>query len=782
MAPFTPYEEANRAPRQYEPREPSGPQANTAWGDLLGGIAKTLSGGIRGFDEATKEVINKDAYNDTKRLKDESIGEYRSLVGNALQASYDASGKPGEAPTASSTNGATGPTDEYNNPISGPPNGSTGASRPIPPAIGIKLRDLDKMNQATHNGQFDSERFYGEAQQITANLVSRFPGYSDYISAKVSSFLGTDPANAQREALQQSLKELIGGNKHQDAAAKWNTEVMTHYAPSMGGPWTDNALKAANNPEAQHIYRVQAAQQIAYEHGLKTRTAELGLLTASNTATEEAVTKDAVRNIDAKFGQMQGTTILASSGWKGTVNDVMENLRLQSASGKVDIEQNQKMALAIGNQRQAFQSYIEQEWIKPRFNPNKDGAMTDSYSTLIKDQGAKAAMLKKYDTMYESLQQYVGAGLFSLATTVADMSTRQTDSVVAEMFKNKAAVVLSAAPKVFGPAYNDILSSANLQSNWKLITGFGADLLKGALTNTMVEGVNGGANTLLTQRDKWGQSAQASVKGVPVKPPPAYLNGLMENQLEILRNPSTNIPVEVRANAAEVISHPDTPIFLDGITKEQQFKAYGNLFAPDVTKFIKDHKATEIWNRYKETAGQSFAITFNNFANDLKVAGTNDYRGTYKWNETTQQIDYIPSQSFGQAPDRNSNPAKSAMAVVNQGLRTYAGVLAADGEKITPDHLTALGINLGERSKNPTFNEMMDTLKNKINAVLPGKDSTKRPEGVPATKKREITVPEDRPTPPASPSGDRGNDTFKDKNGREFIMRDGKIYPLVEGP
>lgn len=767
MAIFDAYNEGNRDPK-YDFREPDGPKASSFWGDVFKGGADLLDKGIKATDTAIKLTIDREAESGVTTLRNQNIAEYKELTGNVLAATQtpqNASRTGTGAPTEGSGSDGGIPIDGYGNALVGSP----GALNAVPSYLAAELRPIDKMNEARRQGHFDSTRFFGEVQERAASLISRYPGYSDYIQSKITHYLGTDPANAQRQHLQETIKQLIGTSHTETAAEKWNHEVMT-YSQYMGGDWVTAAFKAGNNPEAQAMYRAQAATQKNLEHKITAGITTIDYANKARTLDEDTKTRTFTSMMDFEYGKLMNTSLHSAGDYKFTVPDIHASIDQQRLSGVIDTEGNAQKALAMGSAQQQFMANFEKEWIKPRFNMNAEGQYTDSFSTIVKDPNAKANIMKKYNTGFDSIKEALGAGNFHVATMAATLATQKTDIAVLNLLKNEALLLTNAGAKAFGPAFEKIYGIADTQSKYNLSGSLAAEYLRALQVKNVTSGAQGGANTLWSQFKKAEEIYNADPRTAGKKPSPIEMETMVTQLTNVIAMPAKDVPTAIKMNVMEVLSHPDTVNYLDQVNKAQQFKAYGTLFAPDVTNFIKDHKATEMWTRYKDTAGQSFAMIYGNFANDLKVQVRNDYRGSYKWNEETQQIDYV-------SPDRNSNPAAGATRMLNQGLRVYAGILAAEGQKITPETLKALGINLDRPEGNPTLEQIRKIWNSIPQAIVPS-TSVKRDEGTalpPGARegrpRRNISTPEDRAPSPVvpSPKEDGGNgDPLQAYYGKSF--------------
>lgn len=750
MVQFTPYESPEKV-KEYDFREPEGRKANAFWGDLLKGGSDLLDSGIKAVDNATKLTLDDATRNISDSAKTQDIRDSKELVGNILAVNQKG------AQTATGGAGGVSGNASVSDPsaLINAPAGSSGALNTVPGPISGEMRYIDKMNEGMKQGHFDSERFYGEVQQRTANLISRYPGYADYIQSKVTHYLGTDPANAQREHLQQTIAQLLGTSHTQTAQEKWTHEVMTNYAAPMGSEWTAKAIQAGSNIDTQNAYRVQATTQLNKEHRIKAGISEL-TLDKDATAVRDTKAQTSFSGLmDNEYGKLMTTSTLGvdAGGNKYTMPDVHASIAQQRLTGKIDWEDNQKRALAIGGAESAFMANFEKEWIKPRFDPNEKGEYTNSYSTLITAPGAKEAIMKKYQTGFTNIKEQIGAGLFHLATTNASMNTNLQDNALLQALKQEGVAYLGGLSKALGPSADKIIGNADTQSGYKLSSQLGRQALEAFQAKNIGGGAAGG-NNLMAQVNKIADINNADHRLIGKQATAKEMEVMMTQLTNVINMPNSEAALPIKMNIMSVLSHPETTNFLNKVSKPQQFNAYSTLFGSDITNFIKDHQGTEMWTRYKDTAGQSFAMIYGNFANDLKVGVRNDYRGTFTWEEKSQQIVYTKDRALGQPIDRNTNPAEQATNVLNQGLRVYGGILAAEGQKITPETLAALGIDLNRPEGNPTIDGIKKAWVKAFTS-----EPTKRPEGISTPggrPKRSIDTSESKPSNPASP-GDEGN-------------------------
>lgn len=804
MVQFTPYTNPDRDPK-YDFREPDGPKASRGFGELLTGIAGLAESGIKAADTIVKDKIDTEAREKTWGLKAENTQEYQELTGNVLQAS--------QTPTGGSTEGISGTSGQGSSSQINAVGASKGVAE-VPSAINGQLRHIDKMNQALKQGNFDDERFYGEVQSVAANLISRYPGYADYIQQKVTHYLGSDPANAQRQALQQTIHELIGGKKTNED--HWDKEVMTYAKLGFGEEWVRNAL-TVRDPHGQNVIRGQAAGREKTESDRRNAKANLDLKLTAGTSNEIDHLSMLSRDVNTDVSHMMGNMMVAAGNFKGmTINQLHEQIAERRFRGENDPEYDKQAAAALGQVETEFDRAFDAKVRQPQFNRqvDKDGKpyFLDSYDSLIKDKTKIADIKKQSMTYFQTMRQQLGSGLFDAATVSATMKARMLDNEVLKLYGNQALRTMSALGVVGGPGANALFATAMVQDAWKTQTSVGEFLLKAMATKTL--GGGSAQNNNLNQLYKdYGEAARQSSQFIDERVPPEYVKGLFTTLHAIIRN-DKEITQQQRVNAAEVISNPNTPLFLDRLTKSQQFTAWGSLYAPDISEHIKTRMATEVWQRYRETGERVFVQLFNTFANDVKQANTEDRGIRFQWNPSTQQL--VPDTRLRKlsAPDYAQDPAVLAANRLNEGFRTLADLIGKDGQKINAEYLSSIGIDLNKTEKSdPTLGQYIKAIRSTPMPVTQENSVKRQEEGRNIRGSNETDtrgqlregrsiLPEGRPVPGGLSTEEQdklwnkgfsvGDKEITDPNemrslldsaiktpeGRVYMRRDTKLYPI----
>jgi hypothetical protein len=569
------------------------------------------------------------------------------------------------------------------------------AVEPIPPSIEAGIDRMNKLNQATKQGKFDDIAYYGNMQQIAQNLISRYPGYAQYITDKTAHFVGTDPANAQRNAVQSTLAQLL--NTKNAAADQWTKFVDSH-AKYLGDEGAVRAAyNAVNDPVAQNNFRVQIGKSQATEHNIKLDDATL----ERELKTGKVTTQRAEGVVNSRLGDMVSTkldTFLWNVGGRtGNMQDLRNIISRMQATGAPDPETLQMVGQAVGQLKDAFSKQSD-EWYRTKqygeqIGPDGNRYFTDSPSTVLKDAGKWADIKKSYMAMFDDIATQAGTGNLHLATTdaatIAAMGPNQAMRLVANpVFKNYMGI--EAGLKQSASAVINQLEQTN---NWQ-----GRTKLVDYLTTL-------NAKAIVSGTDKWKgymdsvNNYEKAAAGDPTSPPEVpveFKRAIIDNNRKMVINP--DMPLESRTKVAEYIANDQTLTFINTFKDKDRPNAWAAIYAPDVGNAIKTTMSVDTWQRYRSLGEQAFKEVFKSQIDILNKSAQTPDKPNFRWNEETQQIEPNEAKLYRNRVVKTE--VDRTIDNINTSLRTASNMLAQDGEKITQEWLQKVGVNL-EKTDTP---------------------------------------------------------------------------------
>lgn len=231
MAEFTPRIPGSQDPNYLSYSRPiSQPEPDNTLGNLFKGLGNLVDSGVKGIDTMFRERIDKSL--EMKNVEREKE-TYTAALEHAKQT--------GEVPANILRKGGEA---------------VEAAPQEVPGSIDSGLNNMQTVQNARDADKISPSYYYGRVAAIAKELRSRYPGYKDYIDSKVSSIIGTDPANAYIRSLTSDINAIASQSKGKsvvDDAIRLN---MAEYYPGQAG--RQASLRA--DPSPQNALRIM--QQI----------------------------------------------------------------------------------------------------------------------------------------------------------------------------------------------------------------------------------------------------------------------------------------------------------------------------------------------------------------------------------------------------------------------------------------------------------------------------------------------------------------------------------------
>lgn len=97
------------------------------------------------------------------------------------------------------------------------------------PEIEKQLKYANEINQGYMAGTIKDSNYWARLDSISRQLRTRYPGYREYIDAKMSSMVGGTPANRLREQLVQEAEAAARNNQEQSPLEKLNWQMAADF-------------------------------------------------------------------------------------------------------------------------------------------------------------------------------------------------------------------------------------------------------------------------------------------------------------------------------------------------------------------------------------------------------------------------------------------------------------------------------------------------------------------------------------------------------------------------
>ena len=562
----------------------------------------------------------------------------------------------------------------------------------VPDALNQGLRRAAHITQAKKGGRMADELYYGDMQEIAQRLTSRYPGYERYIQERMTHWLGTNPANAQRSAILETARTMFATTD--SGVNKWSTFVranMEHFHDADGKFNEEMFKKAQNafgNPTAMADVETFVARVQSRKSAVTSINAELTLQHARGVATETsalAAYRAASTEILNDVATKQAFTVGGMS-FRG-MQDISEQIdMIKGAGGEVD----PTVLAMFGNATSRYYNLAEARMRKLANDPN--------YMKLITDTTKLEAIRKELLGSFGNITAEVGAGNLRLATS--------TINVFEEFSKGDALRAIKGDEKlrswntfrqVAGPA-----ASAVLEQEIKLLGQVGINQLSKKIQTLHMMGISSGMINSQQQIVDEYNTAHGII-GTPTIAQQSdrakYLNSMNTFVTNIATNKDT--PQPMREHVAKYIASDGTTEFLTKLPVTQQMNAWVALSNERTAKALKDSVSPAQWREYRAWNQRTFQSLMATQVSQINKGGALaanfsivlDDNNQLRF-DTSGRQGRLGTQQQGGYPAGVSRDTIRAVEDINLGLQTYSNILKLDGKKLDEYELRALGIKL----------------------------------------------------------------------------------------
>ncbi len=657
-------------------------EADKSKGLLMTGIGEAIKEGTKGLDEAAKSIIDADVHKRVDVERDaftEALQNYQDMS-DAQILQKNAVGDP-------STPGA--PTDNILQ-------GAGTAGKPgVPLALDRSLDGIDNLHNALGSSKISETYYYGQLTAMAKDLRTQYPGYRDYIDAKISTTTGVTPANAYLQAI---IKDV---NRQGDAQKETRTKYMSMLSEMVkdGVPSADLVMENYRTGRTSEAYVGSFTNNaMAYKYKTAVQKAALDVEEANVKVDKTRVAPIIGQDVDYLVNSsFQGTF---TAGGQMSPQQITDHLqKVVNKETPVDEAQMQQFAQSLTIQRNLVKSQAIQN-----ANVHKPGekSLADRLGGPEEVEKVVEARLKIYDNTIAA----IAAGNYPLALTNVNQMNAKVNQATSDAFNDKDMNDYILHSKVA-----EKLFPQKFQQDFFMNYGLTPGVMKkfsAPFTNTALK--------IVTQEDEKRtgvpytfDKAFEELKAKGVNDPKAYdkLVGIVS----MISLPSTPMNAKVAISKAAFsegnINFLDNKNFnKDYYDVSQQrtipgkYAVFTRMTSPDITKVLTDKSMDpNITQSYRNWAEETFAQKlFVKELGDLKdLQDTPGFK--LKWDSKNYSMTAVTAQGDPLAPHALPK-LQASLKNLSMGLRNLGNIEEATNGDVNAYLLNVLKTTGVDLSKN----------------------------------------------------------------------------------
>jgi hypothetical protein len=688
MAIFTPYKDPISTPDYKPPKEVDVGSPDKSAAVAVQGLTNVFNASVNAVDTINKTNID-------KQLREGIDAERDASINAGLDLMY-----PNQTVAVSPT------------PETSQPQGPTPVE--VPPGVQQGVRQMQQYAQANRMGKMEDVPYYGNMQSIAQRVISQYPGYAEYIHQKTAQILGTNPANAQRSAIQTSLQQLYGAR---DSAAEKNAKFLEQNAEHFVGADGKfdrvqylNAVAAINSGDPARVEGVKmyVAEKKANKEGDEQATRRLAQVNAVRTVDSATAEQEAHGFATRALNNTLTTAKFSLSGetmtWEGLVKKVGE---LNANGGKADPELLSKLGVVARQFKASLETNIRLDFMRPR----QEWGGKSLYQMIGSKEKADAIM-KQYVELMNPIIDDIGSNNLNMATRTMNTLQGQRDNFALQGLKIPIFQDWARMGGIPQQAAGAVVQHQMTQGTpGRPAVGVQQEVVD-ALRDMRMREITASANkgSLNTILERWNTA-------VPTRPGPRsqqeiqdradYIRRSVDDVKAFLTNPLAT--PQQRLAAAVVISDPASTEFLMKLDPNQRMTMFRNIATKQVTDMVAElgKSDPDVWDNYQTWVKQTFKRLYNTQAGTIT---SEIQKSGAKVEFDTETGKIIPPEPRGQSISRArgadtlplSNTGYQAINEINKGLDAYKYVLELNGEKLDQSQLEALGIKIQPPAKERT--------------------------------------------------------------------------------
>lgn len=654
MASFVQYNETPQ-PENYTGRSRGvdAPKPNAALGTLFEGLGNVVDAGVKFVDERNVRTINKE-------------------LETGIDAIRGAQGVDAAVTDATITGGETG---------ANVPGGGTSP----PPGVSVATSEIARINQAYKEGKIGDTYYYSKVEALARQVRNKHPGYREQIDQKVSSIIGTNPANALRTSLISDLKAA-----QSTAQSRQNSDesIIERGKDKLSPDKYRRFIQGDRSPEfvAEMKRDIQLGE--VKQTTVNSLKSEYELRKAQGAARKEDLEKVVTRDSSDTVWNILNSGIESVDGGKLTIDSL--NAKIAGmASGKPPTPE-ELGALRSGTNALIAQANLaldrlhSQPW-------GKDGKMT--YQQEINDSASLQRIKEQALQPIRNMEKALTDGNIGMFQWYANQAKLMKDQKTQDIFtRSETALNLSVANEILGPNLGQLLLGSGVFSK------SASELARVLTMDSVVKSGTGRTDGETILRDSKREAATGG-----------GANGAKDSVGSVLATTkitlsNKDISEQALANYAKTWFNPERNFITarDILTENSRQSVIQMFSAPEVVDNMVRLKNSnpEVWNNYKRWVESSTRSVFNSTLGQVAewqkpgsgYAVTVDSQGRI----SVARDRSLPTDQFTGGVDRAVEAIQKPLGQLNSAIdarRRIAKAEGADPNATATQFLGAMGVN-----------------------------------------------------------------------------------------
>lgn len=557
----------------------------------------------------------------------------------------------------------------------------------IPPAL-QQINNSFARLQAAYKAGLSKEYVDARMQYIASQASLQFPGYRDYIDAAIEKNTGIQPATAVLQDVFKGLNEArTQAQKEQDKGDAYISANEKYLWEGVRDQWRRGEVTM--DQMTNQVIRAQQKENNVKQMDAETAAAEkqLGLQTK---VAERGWRGYLANDVDVRFNNMYNQL--------GPIKNMVENFQFKNMQPTADQikEAVQQLDGMIRVYRSDAQLKANTPFLDKTGQPDKNN---NSYYTIL----GKEAIDKEIDyhvKSFENLKNALITGDYSAAKSALTSANVRMDQSYADLLRNdKDIQTVEIIKRSLGPQGMSSLyllpgGSAVLPNIVKSFQERFGNMTAGGEVKSQNEVMETWKR--LNERDPV-TAAQMSPQKIVSQTKYQFTN--------------TNLPVDIRLNAARTFFNPENSGYIGNLSKPNQMNAYVDMTTPAVSKAINElgEQDPQLKANYKKWASDEF---FTAFKNDVGNLGATFITPATKISFDPKTVQW---KAEGVSPNE---PASLSVAKLNLAVQNLKNIYGNDTElsQFLVNNLKTLGIDpTGEAGA--LGNRLWEALKNGLSAA-----------------------------------------------------------------
>lgn len=478
-----------------------------------------------------------------------------------------------------------------------------------PPSVEAATGEVARFTQAFKDGKISDTQYYAKVESLARQVRAKYPGYREIIDQKISSIVGTNPANQLRkEILSEIGTAQAAARKKADSFETFFNSNLEHIPEGL----RRRVLSGEKSPTLDYEVRDAVGKSQVKDQTNKSLTSDLALKKARGEAIADDVNKAAVKISSDTVTKIinNGLSTVEGSG-PGAVSLQSKINNFLTTNTRPTAEQQQQLAGQSNQLLLNAQLAIDKQLNTPF---NKEGDTIASVSTPDKIRQIRDQALQPIISMRDALING-DIGLFAQNANYAKAAQSQDLANLLQRSSSYRTLVL--AKEALGPAMGVLLST-----NPGLLKGALDDIGKvhSQLTfNELVVGTNNGVTTSFKEQIQ--RALDNTEKGSASQR--ATIVAQVNTAYGVLTAKET--PPAARASAANMLFQPNSN-FMDKFKGESPQQIFAKFTSPEVFNQMKALRSVDpkTWENYKAWAASTFTgMATQSFGDIRELAGPN---------------------------------------------------------------------------------------------------------------------------------------------------------------